>query len=140
MKTNVHFFWILCVFFLLAGGMYTVWSLVDPFHGYVEWVGTVALILSGILFALIAFYLGRTHAHQGGELPEDLNNSDIDDGDPEVGFYSPWSWWPLMVGAGAALTFLGLAIGIWIAFIGAAFALLSVVGWTFEYYRGYFGR
>ena len=140
MKTNAHLFWILTAFFLGSSALYTVWSLVDSFHGYVEWVGTLALALCGALFALIAFYLGRVHKAQGGELPEDLQDSNIDDGDPEVGFYSPWSWWPLMVGTGAALVFLGLAIGLWVALIGGAFALLSIVGWTYEYYRGYFGR
>ncbi len=140
MKTNTHMFWILAVFFFAVSIMYTIWSLVDFHHGYVEWVGTVALALCGALFALIAFYLGRAHHAQGGELPEDIPTSGIDDGDPEVGFYSPWSWWPLMVGTGVALVFLGLAIGAWIAYIGAVFAFLSVVGWTYEYYRGYFGR
>lgn len=140
MKTNVHVFWILCAFFFVSAAVYTVWALVDPFHGYVEWVGTIGLSLCGILFALVAFYLGRVHAHQGGELPEDIESSDIDDGDPEIGFFSPWSWWPMTLGAGAALTFLGLAIGIWISFIGASLAFVSLVGWMFEYYRGYFGR
>jgi hypothetical protein len=139
-KTNTHLFWILAVFFFGASAMYTIWSLSDPFHGYVEWVGTVALALCGALFALIAFYLGKHYRVQGGELPEDLPYANIDDGDTEVGFYSPWSWWPLMLGTGAALVFLGIAIGLWIALIGGAFALVSIVGWTYEYYRGYFAR
>ena len=45
---------------------------------------------------LIAFYLGRVHNAQGGELPEDILTSDIDDGDPELGEFSPWSWWPIV--------------------------------------------
>lgn len=140
MKTNTHLFWILTVFFWGSSAMYTIWSLNDPFHGYVEWVGTVALALCGALFALIAFYLGKHYKAQGGELPEDIPHANIDDGDTEVGFYSPWSWWPVMLGAGAALVFLGIAIGAWIAFIGVAFAIVCIVGWTYEYYRGYFGR
>lgn len=140
MKTNIRLFWILTAFFWATSVGYTVWSLLDPFHGTIEWVGTLALALCGALFALIAFYLGKHYRAQGGDLPEDIPSANIDDGDPEVGFYSPWSWWPMMVAAGAALVFLGLAIGAWIAFIGAAFALISIVGWTYEYYRGYFGR
>jgi hypothetical protein len=139
-KTNAHLFWILTVFFFGASIMYTIWSLADPFHGYVEWVGTVALALCGALFALIAFYLAKHHRAQGGELPEDVPTSNIDDGDPELGFFSPWSWWPMTLGAGAALVFLGIAIGPWISFIGGALALVAIVGWTYEYYRGYFGR
>lgn len=140
MKTNVHVFWILAGFFWAAAIMYTVWSLLDPMHGKIEWVGTPALALCGVLFALIAFYLGRVYRAQGGELPEDIETSDIDDGDSEVGFYSPWSWWPMSLASGAALVFLGLAIGPWISFVGAALAFVSIVGWVFEYYRGNFGR
>ncbi len=133
-------FWILAAFFYLVSIMYTIWSLVDSHHGYVEWVGTLALALCGALFSLIAFFLGSAHKTQGGELPEDVETADIDDGDTEVGFYSPWSWWPMTVAAGAALVFLGIAIGAWIAYIGVVLALVSIVGWVFEYYRGYFGR
>lgn len=140
MKTNIHVFWILAAFFWGAGIMYTIWSLIDPMHGQIEWVGTTALVLCGALFALVAFYLGLAYRAQGGELPEDILTSDIDDGDTEVGFYPPWSWWPMMIATGTALVFLGIAIGAWIAFIGAALALVSVVGWVFEYYRGNFGR
>jgi len=139
-KTNAHLFWILTAFFWVTSAGYTVWSLLDPFHGTIEWVGTLALALCGGLFALIAFYLSKHYRAQGGELPEDIPTANIDDGDPEVGFYSPWSWWPMMVAAGVALVFLGVAIGAWIAYIGAVFAVISIVGWTFEYYRGYFGR
>ncbi|MDO9396452.1 MAG: cytochrome c oxidase subunit 4, partial [Herbiconiux sp.] len=35
---------------------------------------------------------------------------------------------------------LGLAVGVWISFIAAALLLVAIVGWTFEYYRGYFAR
>lgn len=140
MRANAILFWILSVFFILSAVAYTVWSLVDPMHGKVEWVGTVALVLSAILAAFIAFYVGRSHASQGGELPEDRLDANIDDGDPELGHFSPWSWWPIALAAGAALVLLGLAVGFWICFIGVAFSLVCIVGWVFEYYRGYFAR
>lgn len=138
MRVNANLFWIICVFFFLSGALYTVWSLIET--GYVEWVGTVALGLTGILGAFLGFYLGRTHAAQGGELPEDRIDGNIDDGDPEMGFFSPWSWWPVLLSTGAALVVLGIAVGFWIAFIGVAFTLVCLVGWTYEYYRGYHAR
>ena len=52
---------------------------------------------------LIAFYLGRVHRAQGGELPEDRLDANIDDGDAEQGHFSPWSWWPIMLASAAAL-------------------------------------
>ena len=52
-----------------------------------------------VLSAFIAFYLGRVHREQGAELPEDRLDANIDDGDAELGFFSPWSWWPIMLAA-----------------------------------------
>ncbi|MET4780724.1 cytochrome c oxidase subunit 4 [Glaciihabitans sp. UYNi722] len=140
MNTNAKMFTILGGFFVLADATYVIWSLVDPLHLRVEWVGTVGLGLAAILAFFIAFYLGRSHHSVGGELPEDRLDADIDDGDPEQGFFSPWSWWPIMLAGGAALLFMGIAIGIWIAFIGVAVTAISLVGWVYEYYRGNFAR
>lgn len=138
MKTNANLFWILAAFFVVADVAYIVWNLID--HGAIEWVGTLAIGLSGALSALIAFYIGRTYAAQGGELAEDRLDANIDDGDPEVGFFSPWSWWPIMLAGSAAILVLGVAIGWWIAMIGGAITVIAVVGWTFEYNRGNFIR
>jgi len=141
MRANVVLFWLLAVFFLLAAVVYTIWSYLAGVDDHrIEWVGTVAIALSAVLSAFIAFYLGRVHKAQGGQLPEDRLDANIDDGDPELGFFSPWSWWPIMLAAGAALGFLGLAVGVWISFIAVPLALISLVGWVYEYYRGNFAR
>jgi hypothetical protein len=137
-RANATLFWILAAFFFLADVIYIVWSLVST--GHVEWVGTVAIGLTGLLGTLIAFYLTRVHLATGGVLPEDRLDADIDDGDAEQGFFSPWSWWPMFLGFGAALVFLGLAIGVWVAVIGVPIAIIALVGWIYEYYRGYFAR
>ncbi len=140
MRENANLFWILAVFFALTTIGYVVWGLLDPMHQKVEWAGTFALALCALLSVLIAFYLSRVHRAQGGELPEDRLDANIDDGDPEVGFFSPWSWWPIMLAGSAALLFLGLAVGFWIAFIAAGIGIISLIGWTYEYYRGLFAR
>jgi hypothetical protein len=31
-------------------------------------------------------------------------------------------------------------VGFWICFIAGALTLVAIVGWVFEYYRGYFAR
>ena len=140
MGTNVRLFWILTGFFFLADAIYIVWSLLDPNHMKIEWVGTIAIGLSGILAGLIAFYIGRIYSSQSGELPEDRLDANIDDGDAEQGHFSPWSWWPIILAGAAALTVLGLAVGPWISFIGASILVVALVGWVYEYYRGYFAR
>ncbi|WP_291050591.1 cytochrome c oxidase subunit 4 [Herbiconiux sp.] len=139
MRVNTNLFWILCGFMLLADAVYIVWSLIW-YEGQIEWVGALAIGLAAILSAFLAFYLGRVHKAQGAELPEDRLDSNIDDGDPEMGFYSPWSWWPIILAGGGALMVLGLAVGFWISFIAVALLLVAIVGWVFEYYRGYFAR
>jgi Cytochrome c oxidase subunit IV len=151
--TNRNLFWILAGFFWFADAVYIIWNVVAYGNGPhvgpiqpldpnfpVEWVGTVGIGLAGILSALIAFYVGASKRAQGGELPEDRIDADIDDGDPEIGYFSPWSWWPMLLALGTALVFLGFAVGIWLCFIGAPLALLSVIGWYYEYYRNYFAR
>ena len=140
MGANVRLFWILTGFFFFADAIYIVWSLLDPNHMAIEWVGTIAIGLSGILAGLIAFYIGRIYSSQSGELPEDRLDANIDDGDAEQGHFSPWSWWPIILAGAAALTVLGLAIGPWISFIGVSILVVALVGWVYEYYRGYFAR
>ncbi|MEI5582391.1 MULTISPECIES: cytochrome c oxidase subunit 4 [unclassified Agromyces] len=147
MRTNVILFWVLTGFFVLAAAVYAFWSSIDgasrianSFSPGPEWAGTVALALTAILSAFIAFYLGRVRKEQGGELPEDRLDANIDDGDAELGFFSPWSWWPILLAAGAGLAFLGLAVGFWITFIAVPLALIALVGWVYEYYRGNFAR
>ncbi|GAA1693074.1 cytochrome c oxidase subunit 4 [Microcella alkalica] len=138
MKTNINIFWILVAFFILLTGIYVGWAIIDT--GEVEWVGSVGLGLCAILSAFIAFYLQLVNRSTGGVLPEDRLDADIDDGDPELGHFSPWSWWPVFLAAAVTFTFLGLAAGIWIMYYAVPLALLGLVGWVYEYYRGNFGR
>jgi hypothetical protein len=147
MSANIRLFWILAAFFFVADAIYIAWSLLisaDPAAEQppqIEWVGAVAIGLTGILSALIAFYLNLVKRGQSGrELPEDRVDANIDDGEAEQGHFSPWSWWPLVLGASGALVFLGIAVGVWIAAIGAAVFVVAIVGWVYEYYRGYFGH
>ena len=153
MGVNAKLFWILAVFFVLLSGVYTVWTLLygaqglaqDPGAGgktdvVVEYTGTIGLLLAGAASALIAFFVGYAHRVQGGILPEDRLDAEIDDGEAEQGFFSPWSWWPISLAASLALVFAGIAVGFWVAFIGAGFLAISIVGWVYEYYRGRFAH
>lgn len=138
MNANKALFWILAAFFFVAAVVYTVWNYLAT--GEIETVGTVAILLSAILAGFIAFFLNMVNRSQGGILLPEDRDADIDEGDPELGHFSPWSWWPFVIGCGLFLVFLGLAVGFWVAIIGAPLALIAVVGWTYEYYRGNFGH
>jgi hypothetical protein len=137
-KVNAMVFWALTAFFAAEVALYTVWNLIS--RGQVEVVGTVGIGLCAVFCGLIAFFLTLQHRAQGRPLPEDRPDANIEDGDAEIGHFSPWSWWPILLAASAWLVFLGLAVGIWIALIGGALGIVCLVGWAFEYYRGNFAR
>lgn len=138
MKANIGLLFIFGGFFLLADVLYTVWNIIDT--GEIEVIGSIAILLSAILAVFIGFFLNMVNRSQGGILLPEDRDADIDDADPELGHFSPWSWWPFMIGLGLFLVFLGLAVGFWICFIGVPLAIIAVVGWNYEYYRGRFGR
>jgi hypothetical protein len=138
MRSNVVLWWILTGFFLITSGAYVAWNLIAENH--VEWVGAVALLFVAFMGAMIALYLHRTYKAQGGELPEDILTADIDDGDPELGEFSPWSWWPMVLAGSAAIFLIGMAVGQFLLPIGLAIFVVAIVGWVYEYYRGHFAR
>ena len=138
MKTNIAVLYVLAAYFVVLTAVYTVWAHIE--WGYTEWVGSIAIALSAVLSMFIAFYLQIQNKNQGGLLPEDRLDAEIDDGEPELGYFSPWSWWPVSLAAGAALAMVGMSVGVWVAFYALPLVLVGLVGWTYEYYRGYFGR
>lgn len=138
MRVSINVFWILAAFFALSDAAYTIWSLIV--YAQPEWVGTVGIGLVAVMAVFIGFYLNRSFHAQGGQLPEDRVDASIDDGDPELGFYSPYSWWPIVLATSAALGFLGIAVGVWISIIGGAIFIVAIIGWVYEYYRGFFAR
>lgn len=140
MKSNIVIFWILTVYFLLLSTVYTAWNIIV--HGHPEWAGSIAILLSGALTSFIAVYLMLVQKKQGGVLTEDLLDSDIDDGDPELGEFSPWSWWPMFLALACALVVLGICVGFnfWLSFFTVPLVAIGIVGWVYEYYRGNFAR
>ncbi len=102
-------------------------------------IGTTALALTGALAFLVAFYVLYT-AKRVYPRPEDRLNGDIEEADPEYGFFSPHSWWPLAIGLSAAIIGVGLIFAVWIIVFGVFLLFMSLFGWMFEYYRGEFAH
>ena len=127
MKSETWIFGICAIFFVLVTPAY--WFIAgDP-------TGTTALGMTFLLVALITFYLGF-HARRMEPRPEDRKEAEIADGAGELGFFPPYSWWPLWCAACLAVMVLGVAIGWWLFIIGTVFGAMALVGWVFEYYRG----
>ena len=138
MKTNINVMWVLTAYFVVLTIVYTVWALIDT--NEVEWVGTIAIGLSAGLSGFIGYYLQLVKKNQGGELPEDRLDAEIDEGDPELGHFSPWSWWPVTMAFGLGIVFLGISVGFWVAMYAVPLVVVALVGWVYEHYRGNFAR
>lgn len=119
------------IFYVVVGGAYWYFSRDE--------VGTTLLLLTGGLAFLVAFYSLYT-AKRVYPRPEDRQDAEIDEADPEYGFFSPHSWWPLVVGLGAATVTLGFVFAAWVVVFGLLVLVLGIIGWLFEYYRGEFAR
>jgi hypothetical protein len=118
-------------FYLAIAGIYWYFSR--------DQIGTTALTLTGALAFLVAFYVLYT-SKRVYPRPEDRMNAEIDEADPEYGFFSPHSWWPLAIGVSATIIGAGLIFAVWIIVLGVFLLVLSLVGWMFEYYRGEFAH
>jgi len=128
-KIEIKLFLFLTPFFVGAGVVYGFMT------GWDEPVGYLGMPLVGLLMAMIGAYLALT-ARRIDPRPEDDEEANIEDGAGDQGVYSPWSWWPLVIGAAAAIAFLGLAVGWWVLYIGFILGVIGLVGWVFEYSRG----
>src|SRR6476646_3604327 len=125
MKAEAWIFAICTVFLVFVSPAY--WLVTgDP-------TGTSALTMTTLLTLLVTFYLGF-HATRMEPRPEDRKDAEIADGAGELGFFPPYSWWPLWCALTAATIVLGIAVGWWLAIIGAVFGAVALTGWVFEYY------
>ena len=128
MKAEAWIFAICAIFFLLVAPAY--W-----FITY-DWTGTSALTMTFLLALLVTFYLGF-HASRMEPRPEDRSDAEIADGAGELGFFPPYSWWPLWCGLTLATIVFGIAMSAWwLSLIGVGLGALALCGWIFEYYRG----
>jgi hypothetical protein len=109
------------------------------YYASAEVVGTTALVLTGGLAAIVGTYILVT-GKRIGDRPEDRLDGEIAEADANYGFYSPHSWWPLMVGTAFSLIFLGLVFAVWLMVLASVFLVIAVAGWLFEYETGDFSE
>jgi hypothetical protein len=139
MPINTKLFLWLAVFFLFFSVVYPTWNYIAG--SPIEWVGTLAIPLTMVMFLLLGGFLYINLRRQaGGTLPEDSLVADVDDGDTEMGFYLPWSWWPFFAGAAGGLAMLAMSVGIWLALFSLGLVLITFIGWFFEPVRGAYRR
>lgn len=129
MRLESNVFWIPSVFFFVAATAYGI------FTGWNEWVGLTCILLSGGMFIMVGIYFKMLEKRHGVR-PEDNEVADISELSGEQGVYAPWSWWPLVMAAGAALAFVAMAVGWWIMVPAAVVGVVGTVGWVFEFSTG----
>jgi Cytochrome c oxidase subunit IV len=113
-------------------------ALVTPAYWFIaeDWTGTSALTMTTLLTAMIALYLGF-HARKMDPRPEDRQEAEIADGAGELGFFPPYSWWPLWCALTLGVMVYGTALGEWwLVIIGGTLGAVALSGLIFEYYRG----
>ena len=129
----------------IEGGIFAMGAIFFWVVGAAYWflsgdeIGTTAIVMTGFLAGLVSVYLLVT-AKRVYPRPEDRNDAEIEEADPEYGFFSPHSWWPLVVAFGSAVIVMGLVFAVWLIVFGVFLLMIALVGWLYEYYRGSFAQ
>ncbi|HET9842665.1 MAG TPA: cytochrome c oxidase subunit 4 [Nocardioides sp.] len=122
----------------IFGGVTLFFVIVSPVYWYMsgEWAGTAGLIMTALLAGMVTVYLGF-HASKMEPRPEDRQDAEIAEGAGELGFFPPYSWWPLWCACTLAVIVYGVALGAWwLVIIGFGLGAIALSGWVFEFYRG----
>ncbi|WP_134767490.1 cytochrome c oxidase subunit 4 [Nocardioides sp. 1609] len=134
MKAEAWIFGITTIFLVLVTPAY--WFVTDGSEHGGDWTGTSALVMTTLLAAMVTLYLGF-HAKKMEPRPEDRKDGEIADGAGELGFFPPYSWWPLWCGLTLGVMVFGVAAGAWwLVIIGGVLGAVALCGLVFEYYRG----
>jgi cytochrome c oxidase subunit IV len=140
MKSEWRVFGVLAAFVFVAAAVYAWWTQYDSAQssgaGRVEWIGTVALILSGLLLAMCGSALWLI-SRRIEPRPEDRPDAEIAEGAGEMGFFSPGSYYPFGLGLASMTASIGLAFAQWwLVAVGVVAVLVGTAGLLFEYYTG----
>ncbi|MFI5933279.1 cytochrome c oxidase subunit 4 [Actinoplanes sp. NPDC051494] len=134
MKTEYKIFVGVAAFLFGAAAVYGFYT-----HGaqdQVEWIGTVALILSGLLCTMLGGFFWFV-ARRIDARPEDREDGEIAEGAGELGFFSPGSYWPFGLALACATAGLGLVFWMWwLIALGLLMVVFAACGLLFEYYSG----
>jgi hypothetical protein len=126
-KVESLIFGIIAFFCVAAAVVYGFWAK--------EPIGTTALVLSAGLTGLIGGFFWFVSRRIDAR-PEDRKDAEIADGAGELGFFPPYSWWPLWCALTLSVVVLGLVFGWWLFIAGVGLGIVTLSGFIFEYYRG----
>ena len=135
MRIESRLFEFVATFFLVVGVIYAV--LTGKFAtGGVEWAGTTALFLTGMMAMIVATFF-RFVARRLDTRPEDYEDAEISDGAGDLGFFSAGSYWPILLAGAAAFAAVALAFfHPWMIVVAVFLIIASAAGLVFEYHLG----
>jgi hypothetical protein len=134
MKSEYRVFGVVTLFLFVVAGLYWWWTSVSL--GHVDYIGSVALILSALLTLMIGGYFWFV-SRRIDPRPEDRDDAEVAEGAGEVGFFSPGSYWPFGLALAALIAGLGLVYWmVWLIAAGLILVLGATGGLLFEYYTG----
>jgi hypothetical protein len=134
LKTEYKIFSGVAAFLFVAATVYGFWT--HGATGEVEWIGLIALILSGLLCSMCGGFFWFV-ARRIDLRPEDRPDGEIAEGAGEIGFFSPGSYWPFGLALAAAIAGLGLVFLMWwLIALGLVLVVFGASGLLFEYYSG----
>jgi Cytochrome c oxidase subunit IV len=127
MRVESRIFELLTIFFFVIGTIYLVTSR--------EPAGSAALFLTGGLSLIVGTYFRFVARRLEAPRPEDNPGGEISDGAGDVGFFSPGSYWPVLLAGAVALTGISLAfMYFWAVAISIILIVMAVGGLLFEYH------
>jgi cytochrome c oxidase subunit IV len=133
-RTEYKIFLGVAAFLFSAAIVYGWWTYGEA--GHLEWIGTVALVLAGLLCSMCGGFFWFV-ARRIDLRPEDREDAEIVEGAGEIGFFSPGSYWPFGLALAAATGGLGLVyVQWWLLGAGLLMVILFAAGLLFEYYSG----
>jgi hypothetical protein len=133
-KTEWRIFGGVAAFLLATSVGYGWWTWYEM--GAIEWIGSVALLLSFLLTAMIGGYFWVV-SRRIEPRPEDRFDAEVADGAGEIGFFSPGSYFPFGIAAAAAVAALGLVFWMWwLMILGVVGVVAATAGLLFEYHTG----
>jgi cytochrome c oxidase subunit IV len=133
-KTEYKIFVGVAAFLFAASALYGFWTHGET--GHVEWIGVVALIMSGLLCSMCGGFFWFV-SRRIEPRPEDREDGEIAEGAGEIGFFSPGSYWPFGIALSASIAGLGLVFWMWwLILVGLLLVIFSASAMIFEYYSG----
>ncbi|ONM46086.1 cytochrome c oxidase subunit 4 [Nocardia donostiensis] len=134
MKIEARIFELLTVFFVIVAVVYGFFTAQS--RTGIEWAGLTAIVLTAGLALIIGTYF-RFVARRLDLRPEDYEDAEIVDGAGDLGFFSPGSFWPVLLAGAGSVTALGLAFWqSWLIALGVVCILIAAGGLVFEYHLG----